>query len=1684
MSQVLGNYELLKKVGQGAMGAVYRARQITMDRIVALKILPPDLAKDKAFVQRFLREARSAGKCHHPNLIPVDDVGQVKNYYYYAMEFVAGRDLKEVLKQDGPLDEATAIEYMIKIAGALRAAHSSGIVHRDVKPDNIMLTEQGEPKLADLGLAKPMSGDADVTMGGQAVGTPHYMAPEQVRGEEADGRTDLYGLGATFWHLLAGETLYAAATAAHIMSKHANEPPRPLREVRKDASPELESVLNKLLQKSAGARYANTDQLIEDLEAVARGDRPMHVRMSAGGRMRTTSKQRPVGSRPSRRMRGARREDDAPQPQPAKSQTGLIVAGAAVGVALLAVAAFVMSSGGKKTHTRKKKPAKTASKATPQEKKPDASSGKTAPESTADGPKVDELLASCRQKLKDNPDDLASPVGDLESALRTATAPADRQKLEDEIKRIRISWTTKATEALAAHDQSAKEKLATGNFDAALAEFDAIPAGLRQPIMEKWTAARAAVVKQATDQLEAGVDAVAAHLAAGRIEEAREALKATKAITYTNEDLADKRAELAKKLETATASKEADAAQEASERVEKALGEFFDKIKAGDSVGAGETVARVAKTTTGKGADTLNAAARVAGLFDLRDKKLREAIKALEGKRAAIRTTKGPRRGVVQKVGTDGFVVATDIIINGVKKGTTDYPIKWGRLSREELKARVRDWPPDTPEGHAALTLKAIVDGDVESATQGLAKIGEMPLASWLQRRLKVLREGAAEVAAEDGWKKSLEPWFGRATLSKKDGAELEKTVATYRDAHGKSKFAQGKSADLAALNKRAQRAQMINLVANPGFEANDLNPWKIRRKPGHWRVEKATEKGHTGQPTSVLLIQGYGDGGSQIWVDQELLLEKNQDYVASFRAWYRATDRDFSQPAKSFNKRGIIIRAVLNAPDMSGGEAQHVTVYPFKSLEEGWITVQGRFTASTEKLWLRIGFECGGSRGARILIDDVCVARAPEIKAAGPNVIVNGDFESGHVAPWKGSWRGSEQIVSEGAHGGKHAVEMRKGRFLRQTVRVAVGEHYQVSCWVRAMGPKLSARGFLDQWNGRQIIGQLRSRAATKWMKWTYRFKATKESYTLGFMQDGHAELQVDDIQFFPIRGEAATPRTVDAPPKETMEQQPVKEGTPAKAPAIAAGDAQTEALTRVFDKLDRGDIQGAAAEAKQQAGKAEEKHRSAWRAAEAIVQLYASRVETARKKVKGMIGKNGTFMTVKGIRRRGVVKAEDEKGFSVDTQIIINGKVVGATTNRIAWGDLSEGSFKQLAPDWPPKSPDGHIVRALVALKAMDAASAEKHLASAGEHALANFIRYRIDVIRRGAAEVAAEKGFAELSKRYAGRKLDIETARKGCDELNAYCTQHGSAKWFEANRKKIDALRNELAAGAELNYIDNGGFERAPGPEWQMPAGARVEGKGFDGSTGVGLGLNQSLTQKISAPKGQWVVLRYRWFMDEDPLGAAVEIKDGDKLVGTLLYGRPNYAGTMDGSGWKGVFVPNKWLRKKLIFRVPSENTLLTFKGMKRVHDHVKKEGSKVWIDNVSCKPWSARPQAFMAKAVEMAGRRYRLSRAFVSGRDAEAFAKALGGKLVAFETRDEWTAFKGNKKLFGAHVQGWCALRVAKGKPSWPGGSEFVFSAEEFRAKHDPTGLCLAGWGPPYLKYMDNRRFFRPYIEWGE
>jgi len=266
----LDEYELLEPLGQGAMGRVFKARHRRLNRIVALKILAPELLHDPAAVARFFHEMGVVGGLDHPNVIRAIDARSAEGWHFLVLEYIAGLTLAQLLARMARLPAATACEAIRQAALGLQHAHERGLIHRDLKPSNLFVTGDGTVKVLDLGLARLQSADDATT---EIVGTRHYMAPEQWTGGEIDIRADLYGLGCTLFKLLTGRPPFGELNRSldGLGRAHQHEPPPNLRELRPELPPELEQVVVKLLAKDPAARYAAPSELVAALEPLARG---------------------------------------------------------------------------------------------------------------------------------------------------------------------------------------------------------------------------------------------------------------------------------------------------------------------------------------------------------------------------------------------------------------------------------------------------------------------------------------------------------------------------------------------------------------------------------------------------------------------------------------------------------------------------------------------------------------------------------------------------------------------------------------------------------------------------------------------------------------------------------------------------------------------------------------------------------------------------------------------------------------------------------------------------------------------------------------------------------------------------------------------------------------------------------------------------------------------------------------------------------------------------------------------------------------------------------------------------------------------------------------------------------------------------------------------------------------------
>jgi eukaryotic-like serine/threonine-protein kinase len=271
----LGDFELLGKLGQGAMGSVYLANQISQNRKVALKILPQDLAKDQEFLERFRREARTATKLQHVNIVAAYDIGMADNYHYIAMEYIDGPNLEVVLQKKGPFTPERLLKIAMDMCSALEIAEAHGVVHRDIKPANILMNSQGVSKLTDLGLASASAGDQRVTMAGFAVGTPYYISPEQARGDlDVDSRADIYSLGATLYHLATGKVPFEGNNPVIIMTKHLQEMPQPASQRNPDVPACVSALIEKMMAKDPNNRPLMAKDLREDIERCMRNEMP------------------------------------------------------------------------------------------------------------------------------------------------------------------------------------------------------------------------------------------------------------------------------------------------------------------------------------------------------------------------------------------------------------------------------------------------------------------------------------------------------------------------------------------------------------------------------------------------------------------------------------------------------------------------------------------------------------------------------------------------------------------------------------------------------------------------------------------------------------------------------------------------------------------------------------------------------------------------------------------------------------------------------------------------------------------------------------------------------------------------------------------------------------------------------------------------------------------------------------------------------------------------------------------------------------------------------------------------------------------------------------------------------------------------------------------------------------------
>ncbi|MCK6470530.1 MAG: protein kinase [Planctomycetes bacterium] len=823
----IAGYEILGKLGAGAMGAVFKARQESLDRIVALKILPPSVAKDEKFIERFQREARTSAKLVHPHIVQGIDVGRdpASGLWYFAMEFVDGQPLGRLLKQRGTLHEDEALKIIRQVADALVCAEKHGIVHRDIKPDNILMTSRGEAKLADLGLAKQTGAqDATLTQDGKAVGTPYYMAPEQARGEtkDLDIRTDLYALGATFFHLVTGEPLFTGETGAVIMVKHLSEKPRLAHQVNPEVSEACGRLIGRLVQKKREQRPASAAELIELIDN-------LEARMPTS-RLPTTGLQSPVRSGAAVRARPARRRDGDEEPAPAGSGSPpWLYMGIGGGVLLLLAVVYFMS--GNTPPENRQARTDPAAPASPLPEAPMPAPAKLTETAKPPDPDADVMqkLSDLRAFAKEHPDAFEEQKLRYEELLQLARS-SGQEKIAAEVEGNLAALQARLSEARAkawdAAVANAEAKKKAGNYDGALALLNELHD--KHP---KENAARVAPLiealrGEAAGKIEPALAETDALLKDGKLDDAVTCLAALDTVRFAPLDgkIAEAKAAL-KKARAEAASAQAKA-PESRQNTEAVLDRFDDALlkPEGGWTKAAEAVGAMDRDAQYEGQKELLAALNA--ILAARNEVLKleqDGLRALIGKSVALKTVKGIQKGEVQSIDGDVIKLEQPYIINGVRAGVSKTLVPVPDLTAEQRQEFRGSYKPATAAHHLAPALDALRAGNLDEAEAGLKDLGGDLLPDHYRKLIRKRRLGAAEVAAEEAWKvvEDFVAGFAARKLDKAGGEKMLPMLADFETRHAGSVFGTSKAARAAELKALAQDAVI-------GFSINKLFRGKV----------------------------------------------------------------------------------------------------------------------------------------------------------------------------------------------------------------------------------------------------------------------------------------------------------------------------------------------------------------------------------------------------------------------------------------------------------------------------------------------------------------------------------------------------------------------------------------------------------------------------------------------------------------------------------------------------------------------------------------------------------------------------------------------------------------------------------------------------------------------------------------
>jgi len=856
----LGNFEIYERIGSGAMGVVFRARQISMDRIVALKILSPKYSGDPAFIEGFVREARAAGQFNHEHIVAALDVGFSDPYHYFAMEYVEGKNLRQILKDKKRFPEKEALRIVLGVARALEHAWARKIIHRDVKPDNIMLAKDEAVKLLDLGLACAVNAEREEREAEEAAesektgeakkafGTPLYISPEAAQGQDLDTRADIYSLGCTLYHLLSGKPPFEGRSR-EVMELHVHSKVPNVRDFAPDITAETARIVERMAARDRDARYANPEELIEDLEAALEGRASKALHKARTGaypatHKSTTGPRAPIAGKgttgprapvraqsttgprtavqvrvttgPADAVRSITNTGKAPPPQ--ASSAGMKIGIAAAVLVVLGGLAFAFTG---KSETRE---------AAMPEKKPDpkpaeapkphpAEVTKTAtqpPKPTLSKEEMAKVAWDDYHKLAQaKPDDFPALLVACGDAVGLAEGTPQAAPATEAQKALKARVQAALDAHFAALAKTAEEKFGAGQYAEALAALaeDAVPANLR---VEDWKARLDAAHKPVAERIEAE--------AAKLLEDARKkAQPGTVAALKSGIEVATKAGEIPAPSGL-KAKEEAAAWQAKIEDAQKAE----DAAKLAQAEKAKELMSGVRKEL-----DTLLKANRLSAALDLVEKHLGEmafaaAKDALQKERAdllAIRelrtkTLDALKRRVGERItlhrGKDAF---EGTIKDEPKAGSLTLQLAAGpelALTADLLDPRdieifaTADVAPNAGELFRRKGLLMLAAGDFASAKKNFTSAKDAGLGDAVAPyllRLEELELGETEVQARTAFA-ALD-----ALAKAQKWKELAAAGTVFTEKYGATKYAKEKDAEFKALLAQAEEKLLLSNI-------------------------------------------------------------------------------------------------------------------------------------------------------------------------------------------------------------------------------------------------------------------------------------------------------------------------------------------------------------------------------------------------------------------------------------------------------------------------------------------------------------------------------------------------------------------------------------------------------------------------------------------------------------------------------------------------------------------------------------------------------------------------------------------------------------------------------------------------------------------------------------------------------